>query len=54
MDNYNFGGVLGNLIFAFSSLRARMLVKGILERNQLTQTVISNFNNNNHNNQYIY
>ena len=45
MDDYSFAGVPGNLIFAFSSLRARMLVQGILERNQLTQTVISNNNN---------
>ena len=45
MDDYSFAGVLGNLIFAFSSLRARMLVQGILQRNQLTQTVISNNNN---------
>lgn len=44
MDDYSFAGVPGNLIFAFSSLRARMLVQGILERNQLTQTVISNNN----------
>lgn len=42
MDDYSFAGVPGNLIFAFSSLRARMLVQGILQRNQLTQTVISN------------
>ena len=55
MDDYSFAGVPGNLIFAFSSLRARMLVQGILQRNQLTQTVISNNNNNNNNNnQYIY
>ena len=46
MDDYSFAGVPGNLIFAFSSLRARMLVQGILQRNQLTQTVISNNNNN--------
>ena len=46
MDDYSFAGVSGNLIFAFSSLRARMLVQGILQRNQLTQTVISNNNNN--------
>lgn len=45
MDDYSFAGVPGNLIFAFSSLRARMLVQGILQRNQLTQTVISNNNN---------
>lgn len=45
MDDYSFAGVPGNLIFAFSSLRARMLVQGILHRNQLTQTVISNNNN---------
>ena len=45
MDDYSFEGVPGNLIFAFSSLRARMLVQGILQRNQLTQTVISNNNN---------
>lgn len=45
MDDYSFAGVSGNLIFAFSSLRARMLVQGILQRNQLTQTVISNNNN---------
>lgn len=45
MDHYSFAGVPGNLIFAFSSLRARMLVQGILQRNQLTQTVISNNNN---------
>ena len=44
MDDYSFAGVPGNLIFAFSSLRARMLVQGILQRNQLTQTVISNNN----------
>ena len=50
MDDYSFAGVPGNLIFAFSSLRARKLVQGILQRNQLTQTVISNNNNN----QYIY
>lgn len=45
MDDYSFAGVPGNLIFAFSSLRARMLVQEILQRNQLTQTVISNNNN---------
>lgn len=45
MDDYSFAGVPGNLIFAFSSLRARMLVQGILQRDQLTQTVISNNNN---------
>ena len=45
MDDYSFAGVPGNLIFAFSSLRARKLVQGILQRNQLTQTVISNNNN---------
>ena len=45
MDDYNYAGVLGNFIFVFSSLRARMLVQGILQRNQLTQTVISNNNN---------
>ena len=45
MDDYSFAGVPGNLIFAFSSLRARMLVQGILQRNQLTQTIISNNNN---------
>lgn len=45
MDDYSFAGVPGNLIFAFSSLRVRMLVQGILQRNQLTQTVISNNNN---------
>ena len=63
MDDYNFAGVLGNLIFVFSSLRARTLVQGILQRNQSTQTVISSNNNNNNNNnnnhhhhhhQYIY
>lgn len=42
MDDYSFAGVPGNLIFAFSSLRARMLVQGILQRNQ---TVINNNNN---------
>ena len=45
MDDHSLAGVPGNLIFAFSSLRARMLVQGILQRNQLTQTVISNNNN---------
>ena len=45
MDDYSFAGVPGNLIFAFSSLRERMLGQGILQRNQLTQTIISNNNN---------
>ena len=40
MDDYSFAGVPGNLIFAFSSLRARMLVQGIFT----AQSINSNCN----------